>query len=228
MSYNRVKILSIGIISIALIAFAGYSVSGGNKAQASHLTASEIPQFTEELNSANLTKSAAKRIIFKAHYLSRMMGTTSHSEFSNVADNWYYRLSREVDRLNESDRTVATSILAMLRTYEDMKTFRSMGLNNAKNFWPVLTTLTNFNHKHGNCVGFTAMSVKDQKDESLLSKFTSIFKQKNSSRAVGFTACSVKEQKNQSLLSKFFNTFSIKLGTDGYGFTSCTVKNHSK
>ena len=30
MSYNRVKVLSIGILSIALIAFAGYSISGGS------------------------------------------------------------------------------------------------------------------------------------------------------------------------------------------------------
>ena len=56
MSYNRVKIASIGILSIALIAFAGYSVSGGNKAQATHLTAAEIPQFTEELTTKNPTE----------------------------------------------------------------------------------------------------------------------------------------------------------------------------
>ena len=165
MSYNRVKVLSIGILSIALIAFAGYSISGGSKSQATHFA---IPHFTEELTTANPTKSIANRIIFKAHYLSRMLGASSNSEFSMVADNWYYRLSKEVNRLNESDKTVATSILAMMRTYEDMKTFRSMGFSSAKNFWPVLTTLAKVPvNLSGDDYGFTSCAMKKQKNESL-------------------------------------------------------------
>ena len=172
MSNNRVKILAIGILSIALIAFAGYSVSGGNQAKASHFAASEVPTFKEELTTTNPTKSIAKRIIFKAHYLSKMMGTSSHSEFTKVSDSWYARLSKEANRLNESDRTVTTSILAMMRTYEDMKTFRSMGYHNAKNFWPVLSTMTNL--------------VYDPKTKHL------------GSDGYGFTSCTVKKEGNQS------------------------------
>ena len=137
-----------------------------------------------------------------------MMGASSHSEFAKVAYNWYYLLSKEDSRLNEPDRTVATSILAMMRSYEDMKTLRSMGFKNANKFWPALKT-------------------------NLYYTASGEWRVAPGSDGYGFTSCTVKEQKSQSLFSKialYYYTPSgqrrVAPGSDGYGFTSCTVKSH--
>jgi len=192
MSTNRVKILAIGILSIVMIAFAGYSLTGGKKAKATHLTTSDIPFFNEEYGTTNPTKSIAKRILFKAHYLSKMMGASKTSEFSKVADNWFNRLNKEAFRLKENDKTVATSILSIMRSYEDMKTFRSMGLTHAKNFWPVITTLMQMkmteNHLSADSHGFSSCVVKDKQENH------------KAADSFGITACAVKKTSGDQLI----------------------------
>lgn len=115
----------------------------GSATTGAHLSASAVPFFDEAHNTTNPAKAIADRIVFKTHYLSRMMGASSHSEFNKLADAWYARLSKEQNRLTTDDREVATNILSVMRTYQDMKTFRSLGLTNAHNFWPTITALLN-------------------------------------------------------------------------------------
>ena len=124
------------------------------------------------LSTEDAPKSDIKNIIFKGHYLSRMAGASSHSEFTKLADNWENLLSKDSKDMDKSDKTVITSLLSIMRSYEDMKAFRSMGFHNAQNFWPTLSTMTNLVYNPNSRkfsttddYGFTSCMVRKERNQ---------------------------------------------------------------
>ena len=165
---NLVICCSITVLSILMIAFNVYHIEGLKKSNSTCITISEIPFFNDFYAITNPTRSLSKRIIFSAHYLSKMIGASKTSEFSMVAKNWSNWLNKEAKSLTENDRTVATSILSIMRSYEDMKSLRSMGFTHAKYFWSVITTLMEIKMIEGyltsNSLGIFSNAAKKTED----------------------------------------------------------------
>ena len=75
---------------IAILAVTGvvcWSIGFGS----SGISPSEVPQFQAPVR-FNPNESEAERIVFVAHYLNKMVGSSKISGFSNVADVWMREL----------------------------------------------------------------------------------------------------------------------------------------
>ena len=234
MRNNRVKILAFGILSVSLITIVGYSVSssGGSQPQPTHFSAAQVPHFTEDLLSSNEGLVTAKRILFKAHFLSKLMGTASHSEFSQVVENWQKTLSSDANLLEKSDKNAATQILALMKSYEQMKLLRYMGKTEGKRFWQTASNLTHLVYDpnsielSGDDYGFTSCSLKKLDSQSKS-------EEELSGDDYGFTSCSLKKLSNQPKSLQVASTLGsnleqsskdLQLSGDDYGFTSCAIK----
>lgn len=108
-----------------------------------HMKASEVPHFSAYPH-MNPATSEAERTVFVAHYLSRMLGASDVSEFNNIPDTWMRFLRHDEKNMSNADYLIAAEILAMMRSYQEMKVRRKMNDPIAKLFWARITTVFGF------------------------------------------------------------------------------------
>lgn len=131
---------TLAIACAALIAC--WAIMGGS----GHIiTASEVPAF-KTAEHLNPSISHAERLVFVSHYLNRMVGTVSEgeSQFASIADAWHRFLEADSKNMSPAVAATAGEILAMMRSYQEMKTKRSLNDPAASMFWPRIATLMNF------------------------------------------------------------------------------------
>lgn len=125
MKFTRVKRLSATTLILAILCLVGYTLFSSDTTNSlsaldsSHFSASKIPLFVSNANESTVTNEA-ESLIFKAEYISRMMGASEKSHFKNVVSDWSRALvqGKQEYRLTQEDKQLGEKIGELLSFYK--------------------------------------------------------------------------------------------------------------
>lgn len=109
---------------------------------------SQIPEFREVIFLDDAVSQASK-LIFKSHYLSRLIGSykTQSTGIDQIANSFFQRLSEDKE-IKGRDKKQALQLLAIMRTYQDIrlseKSILASYTYHTSHFWSQLASLADW------------------------------------------------------------------------------------
>jgi hypothetical protein len=136
---TRTKKLTKLVAVLSVITIAYLLVSGGFKSKTSPL--SEIPQFA--LTQESSLQRNIERTLFVSSQLSKMMGSSTISEFHNIPTTFARFLKYEQSSMSPTDKYFSNEILDMMRLYQSNKVLNGVTGDASTLFWAKIGKIFN-------------------------------------------------------------------------------------
>ena len=160
------------------IAKAGASLTALTTSIINHKTiGSGVPLIKED-------SSFTDKLIQKAHYLSKLVGSSKISQMKEIKDAWALTIRGLSNHLSELDRTNALSLLRLMSNYENMKIFRKDSAEDAALFWNNLIQKSGYTTSHAvlSCNSESNVLPSNERQALFWNKAASIIKRLRSSK----------------------------------------------
>lgn len=130
---------------------------------------SEIPQFVPYQHLDHKI-TIAESIVFKAHYISRLMGADSTSNFKNIVDTWKNHMTYFKKAMPKADYSQAEKMLGFMNNYMAMKV--NPKSEESRKFWGRFTTA--FGLENGSFLGHEG-NTSNKLDDKQMSYWTKVY-----------------------------------------------------